>query len=83
MKILFLSSTDGHCWISDGYRNSTIYIRDDAGNCIGQIGYLFLRMNWGWGAGTFGYSGWYNAHNFNPSTYTFNYKISIVYNLIP
>ncbi|HQV36529.1 MAG TPA: C10 family peptidase [Flavobacterium sp.] len=73
--------TGGHAWVCDGYQSMMIYFRDDAGNCTGGgNGYLFLHMNWGWG----GYcNGWYNAHNFNPASSTFNYKRGIVYNITP
>ncbi|EOG6905648.1 C10 family peptidase [Flavobacterium psychrophilum] len=71
--------TEGHAWVCDGYQQIDIRYMDENNNCQGW-GYLYLHMNWGWG----GYcNGWYNAHNFNPSTYTFNFKRKIVYNITP
>jgi len=71
--------TGGHAWVCDGYQQIDIRYMDENNNCQGW-GYLYLHMNWGWG----GYcNGWYNAHNFNPSTYTFNFQRKIVYNITP
>ncbi|WP_298141782.1 C10 family peptidase [Flavobacterium sp.] len=73
--------TGGHAWVTDGYRSIFVWDRDESGNCTGMgWGYLYLHMNWGWNGS---YNGWYNAHNFNPSTLTFNYKRGIVYNINP
>ena len=77
--------TEGHAWVCDGYRSIYVNNRDTNGNCTGTgAGYLYLHMNWGW-AGTSGavFDGWYNAHNFNPGTSTYNYKRGIVYNINP
>jgi hypothetical protein len=73
--------TDGHAWVCDGYQYFYQRGRNEDGSCNGMgWTYIWLHMNWGWG----GYcNGWYNAHNFNPSTYTFNYKRKIVYNIHP
>lgn len=71
--------TDGHAWVCDGYRRNDIRYRDENGNCLGW-GYLYFHMNWGWNGD---YNAWFNAHNFNPSTYTYNFKRKIVYNIAP
>jgi hypothetical protein len=75
--------TDGHAWVCDGYQYFYQKGRNDDGSCNGMgWTYIWLHMNWGWG-GTC--DGWFNAHNFNPSTdtfsYTFNYERKIIYNI--
>jgi Peptidase C10 family/Spi protease inhibitor len=72
--------TDGHAWVSDGFLYVILKAPDNIGNCQ-QYGFRFLHMNWGWGP--YGYNGWFNENNFNPSTYTFNYQRGIVHNITP
>ena len=73
---IFSSYKDGHMWVCDGYRSSTIYSED----CSMAWGYLYLHMNWGW-RGL--HNSWYAYNNFNPGNYTFNYKVKMVYNIKP
>lgn len=76
--------TDGHAWVCDGYQYFYQRGRNEDGSCNGMgWTYVWLHMNWGWGDNYNNYNGWYNAQNFNPSTYTFNYKRKIVYNIHP
>ncbi|HBH24194.1 MAG TPA: hypothetical protein DDY13_12320 [Cytophagales bacterium] len=75
---IFATYKDGHAWVCDGYRSSTIYSED----CSMGWGYLYLHMNWGWTQ----YSrlnGWFAYNNWNPGNYTFNYKKGMVYNIKP
>ncbi|WP_089080115.1 C10 family peptidase [Flavobacterium branchiophilum] len=57
--------TDGHAWVCDGYVHWS--------DC--SVSMLALYMNWGWSGN---YNGLYAFNNFNPSTYTFNYKSGAV-----
>ena len=72
---------DGHAWVCDGYLQSTVYFRDEHGNCTGQgVTYNpILHMNWGWD-GDYNY-GYYNVSYFNPGNYTFNYLNKMIYNI--
>jgi hypothetical protein len=72
---------NGHAWVCDGYLQSTVYFRDDYGNCTGQgVTYNpILHMNWGWD-GDYNY-GYYNVSYFNPGNYTFNYLNMMIYNI--
>jgi hypothetical protein len=74
---------DGHAWVCDGYLQSTVYFKDDYGNCTGQgvVYYPILHMNWGWD-GDYNY-GYYNVSSFNPGNYTFNYLNKMIYNITP
>lgn len=73
---------NGHAWVCDGYRQSTVYFKDDYGNCTGQgVTYSpILHMNWGWDGD---YNGYYHVSYFNPSNYTFNYLNKMIYNITP
>ena len=76
---IFATYKDGHAWVCDGYRSSTIYSED----CSMAWGYLYLHMNWGWGWSSNGLNGWYAYNNWNPGNHTFNYKRGMVYNIKP
>jgi len=71
---------DGHAWVCDGYIQSTIFFKDDYGNCTGQgvTYYPILHMNWGWNND---YNGYYSISNFNPGSMSFNFQRSMVYNI--
>lgn len=81
---IFATYADGHAWVCDGFRRSYICMYDDYGNSIGAVGYLYLHMNWGWNNAA---NGWFAFDNWNPTvnstTYTFNYKRGMVYNIKP
>jgi len=82
---IFHSYEDGHMWVCDGFRSSKFCMFDDEGNLMGAVTYLYLHMNWGWSNGVA--NGWFAFDNFNPTvygtTYTFNYKTKMVYNIKP
>jgi len=63
---------DGHAWVCDGYMS---YYDP----CLGY-GSLHLHMNWGWNGSS---NGWFAFNNFNPGSYTFNYKTGAVINIHP
>ena len=73
---IFHSYADGYMWVCDGYRDIQIWSED----CSTGWGYLYFHMNWGWGGFE---DGWYSYNNFNPSTFTFNYDVNMVYNIFP
>jgi len=74
---IFATYKDGHAWVCDGYRSSTIYSED----CSMAWGYLYLHMNWGWSSTRL--NGWYAYNNWNPGDHTFNYKRGMVCNIKP
>jgi len=82
---IFHNYDDGHMWVCDGFKASTICMFDNFGNVIGAVSYLYLSMNWGWSNGVA--NGWYAFNNFNPTiygtNYTFNYQTKMVYNINP
>ena len=67
---LFCDYDGGHAWVCDGYRTYNT-------ECCG---YLYFHMNWGWGGS---YNGWFAYNNWNPGTYTFNYKRAAVVDIRP
>jgi hypothetical protein len=82
-KPVILTGTNtysGHAWVCDGYMKSTIYFKDDYGNCTGQgVTYPpLLYMNWGWGGSNNAY---FSMQNFNPGTTTYNDGRSMIYNI--
>lgn len=79
--ISFNMYTDGHAWVCDGYRKSTLYYYDDSQGFCQGTGYLQLYMNWGW-SGL--YNGWFSFNNFNPTPdNTYNYEPRMYYNITP
>lgn len=61
----FYQYVDGHAWVCDGF----VWWSD----CHASM--LSFYMNWGWGGS---YNGLYAFNNFNPASYTFNYKAGAV-----
>ena len=79
------SSSAGHTWVCDGYKENTICMYDDYGNSIGACSYMFLHMNWGWMDGKG--NGWFSFDNFtvttDSGTSTFNSNLDMIYNIMP
>ena len=71
------SYKEGHAWVCDGYRTSTIYSED----CRYAWGYLYLHMNWGWTSNRL--NGWFSYNNWNPGNTSFNHKKEMIYNINP
>jgi len=82
---IFHNYDDGHMWVCDGFKASTICMFDNFGSVIGAVTYLYLSMNWGQSNGVA--NGWYAFDNFNPTiygtNYTFNYQTKMIYNINP
>jgi|JI10StandDraft_1071094.scaffolds.fasta_scaffold42068_4 hypothetical protein len=69
---IFGQYSNGHAWVADGYISSFF--------CETGTGHLMFHMNWGWSGDN---NGWYAFNNFNPGSYTFNYKSGVVLNIVP
>lgn len=78
--ISFNMYTDGHAWVCDGYRRSTIYMYDDVQKYCSGVQYLLLHMNWGW-SGL--YDGWFTFSNFTNGNGSYNYDQKMYYNITP
>ncbi|MDT0677294.1 C10 family peptidase [Autumnicola musiva] len=88
---IFNRYDDGHAWVCDGYRLSTIFVcqenddpRPDPEDPdysyqikLGANGYFYASMNWGWSGN---YNGWF-SNDWTPGTYDFNYDKKIIYNI--
>lgn len=86
---IFGNYTDGHAWVCDGlmevknYKCAKLYTPMSPNPILIKqqtSTYLFLHMNWGWSGAFDGYFGY---NNFNPSSFTFNYKPEMITNIKP
>ncbi|RLJ76842.1 C10 family peptidase [Pedobacter alluvionis] len=86
---IFGSYADGHAWVCDGllemknYQCTKTYTPFSSTPILmkqERSTYLYLHMNWGWQGQ---YDGYYAFNNFNPDSYTFNYKRGMVTNIRP
>lgn len=80
---------DGHAWVADGYRELDYYTcripewppaPEEVPWWEQTYGTLYFHMNWGWNGQ---FNGWFGYNNWNPSTYTFNYKPGMITNIRP
>jgi len=69
---IFGQYSNGHAWVTDGYISSFF--------CETMTSHLMFHMNWGWDGAN---NGWFAFNNFNPGTFTFNYKSGVVLNIAP
>lgn len=71
------SSTVGHMWVCDGYKQISYYYED----CTGVTMAPLFHMNWGWGDSPL--NGYYSYNNFNPGNTNYNNDKKMIYNIIP
>lgn len=73
----------GHAWVCDGYRRNKHISIHNPGTYYEYETYtyspLFLRMNWGWGAGTI--NTWFRYDDFTPWDNNFNHYRKMIINI--
>ena len=69
------SRSDGHAWVTDGFRKSKICNYNDYGNLYSTSVYYFLYMNWGWGGSQ---NAFYRWDDWSPGNLNFQYKKEMI-----
>ncbi|WP_025741786.1 C10 family peptidase [Aquimarina pacifica] len=74
------SYSNGHAWVSDGFRKYKRCNYDDYGNLYSTSTYYYLHMNWGWDGSE---NGFYNWNDWSPGTRDYQYKKEMIINIRP
>lgn len=70
----------GHFWVCDGVKKIKTCYSDENGNIINSWFSVTYHMNWGWGGDE---DGWYAYGHFDPSIYSLDNRLKMIYNIKP
>jgi hypothetical protein len=74
------SYSNGHAWVSDGFRKHKVCNFDENGNLYSTSTYYYLYMNWGWNGSE---NGFYRWNDWSPGTRNYQYKKEMITNIRP
>ncbi|MCX2744046.1 C10 family peptidase [Mangrovivirga sp. M17] len=74
------SISNGHAWVTDGYRINKTCNYDDKGNLYSTSTYYFLYMNWGWDGNEDGFFKW---NDWTPYRRNYQYHKEMIIKIKP